>query len=42
VDNFDQGIPGQLATTATTQIVILQSNGYNKRFWKRKAEYFSV
>ena len=41
VDDFDESVSGQLETTATTKIVILQSNGCGKRFWRQKAEHFS-
>ena len=41
MDNFDETVPGQLETTATTKIVILQSNGCSKRFLRQKAEHFS-
>ena len=42
VDDFDESVSGQLETTATTKIVILQSNGCSKRFWSRKQNTFLV
>ena len=41
VDNFDQGIPNQIASIPTAQIVISQSKGYSRRFWRWKAEHSS-
>ena len=40
MDNVDQSIPGQLATTTTTKIVILQSNDYKKVSGDQKQNTF--
>ena len=42
MDNFDENVPGQLATTATTKIVTLQSNGCTNVFGGKKQKRFLV